>query len=274
MTETAEHPKPKVGVYALTSCYGCQLMVATVSRLLEIYDATDIQSFTMVSSAGSEHDKVDLAFVEGSVSTEKDKSELMEIRRNAKILVAMGSCALGGGVQSWATGEKDYDTLYREVYGEEKIQFRGLSARPVADFVEVDYHLPGCPPEEEEIIYMLGTFLFGSWPEEKDYPVCHECRLKGNPCILIERGEPCLGPITTAGCRARCINFGVPCIGCRGPVEHDVAWFDSLGAVFLEKGLERGQIRERMKIFGAHNPKLDEMLKKAFLARDNGGDEE
>ena len=106
--------------------------------------------------------------------------------------------------------------------------------------------------------------IFGTWPEEKDYPVCQECRLAGNPCILIEQGVPCLGPITTAGCDARCIKFDIPCIGCRGPVENDTAWFDSLAKVFKEKGFTKEYIKTRMEIFGTHNPNLEKFLDKAF----------
>lgn len=256
--------KPKIGIYALTSCYGCQLSIAMVSKLLEVSEAVSFSSYYMLSSNSSMHEKVDIAFVEGSVSTKRDLEELKEIRENANVLVAIGACAINGGVQSWTDKEKEYSDLYTTVYGSKKIKFKGMKATPIEKHVKVDYRLPGCPPEEEEIIYFISTFLFGTWPEEKDYPVCQECRIAGNPCILIEKGEPCLGPITTAGCDARCINFGIPCIGCRGPVENDTAWFDSLAKVFKEKKFSEEYIRTRMSIFGAHNPNLDKLLDKAF----------
>ena len=50
------------------------------------------------------------------------------------------------------------------------------------------------------------------------YPVCTECRMLENNCLLVERGELCCGPITAAGCEARCPDLRVPCVGCRGPV--------------------------------------------------------
>ncbi len=256
--------KPKVGIYGLTSCYGCQLSIACVSRILDIVESVDIKCFYMLASESSMHEEVDIAFVEGSVSTEKDLEELKEIRENAKILVAVGACALHGGVQSWDKDNHNYDELYKKVYGDAKMNMQGIHAKPITEYVKVDYRLPGCPPEEDEIIYFVSTFLFGTWPEEKDYPVCQECRLAGNPCILIERGEPCLGPITTAGCKARCISFNVPCIGCRGPVPHETAWFDSLGKVFKEKGFTEEEVKQRMQIFGSFDPKIEERLKKAF----------
>ena len=75
--------KTKIGVYALTSCYGCQLSIAMVSKLLDVIETVDFKSYYMLSSASSMHDKVDIAFVEGSVSTEQDLEELQEIRKNS-----------------------------------------------------------------------------------------------------------------------------------------------------------------------------------------------
>ncbi len=253
-----------MAVYALTSCYGCQLKLATVQKIVEIVQAVEIESFYMISSASQMGSDVDVAFVEGSVSTEKDLEELKEIRRHSRILVALGACAVNGGVQSWAEGDKDYDELYAEVYGENRIDMQGLQATPVSDHVKVDYFLPGCPPEEDELLYFISAFLFGTFPEPKDYPVCAECRLAGNSCILIEKGEPCLGPVTTAGCKARCLSYNVPCIGCRGPVPHETAWFDSLAKLFKKKGFDEEYIRNRMKIFGAHDENLEPMLEKIF----------
>ena len=268
--EGNEHGKIRIGVYALTSCYGCQLMFATVSRIMEIYDAVDIKSYHMLSSASSPHEKVDVAFVEGSVSTEKDLVELREIRKNSKKLVAMGACAINGGVQSWKGPEESYEDMFSSVYGDSHIMYIGMKAQPIEKFVEVDYRLPGCPPEEDEIEYFVSTFVFGTWPEERDYPVCHECRISGSPCILIENGAPCLGSVTLAGCGARCIKHGVPCIGCRGPVTHENAWFDSLAREFMEKGYDREYITERMAMFGSHDPTLMERLGKIF----EGGEED
>ena len=126
MSENQQKQKPVVGVYALTSCYGCQLQVATVSRIVEVAQAVNFGSYYMLSSDSSMHSKVDVAFVEGSVSTEKDLLELKEIRKNAKILVAMGACAVNGGVQSWDNGRKSYQELYSEVYGEGSVDRKSV----------------------------------------------------------------------------------------------------------------------------------------------------
>ena len=255
--------KVRIGFYALTSCYGCQLQLAMMDELLQLLPNAEIVCWFMVERESFEDKPVDIAFIEGSVSTEEEAELVKRIRENAKVVIAVGSCAVHGGVQSW---EKDnpLDELWKTVYGDGKVKFEPKPAKPVEEYIKVDYRIYGCPPEKKDFLYAIGTFLAGSWPEDIDYPVCVECRLKGYPCVLIEKGEPCLGPITRAGCDARCPGFGIACIGCRGAIGYDVAWFDSLAKTFKEKGYTKEEILERMKIFNAHNPKLEEMVGKIF----------
>jgi len=259
--------KLKIGVHGLTSCYGCQLRMASIKELLEAVKRFDIEYWYMASSKG-EIKHVDVAFVEGSVSTAEDEKELKKIRENADILVAVGSCAIHGGVQGMLFGE-EYKEIFEEIYGKHEMDFEGRIGEPIKNYVDVDYFLPGCPPEEEEVVYYLACFALGSYPEEKDYPVCSECRRNGYPCIIIEKGEMCLGPLTVAGCNARCPGHNVACIGCRGPLPYNIAWFDSLAKTFKEKGFSKEDVRKRMEIFGKQYKKMDEMIEKVF--EDEGG---
>ena len=117
---------PRVGVYALTSCYGCQLKLATVQKIMEIANAVSFESFYMLSSKSKHAPDVNVAFVEGSVSTEKDLEELFEIRKHSRILVALGACSVNGGVQSWSENEMNHEQLHATVYGNNKIGMKGL----------------------------------------------------------------------------------------------------------------------------------------------------
>ena len=258
-----ENGKVRVGFYALTSCYGCQLQFAMMDEIIQLLDKASIECWFMVERDSDEDREVDIAFIEGSISTEEEAELVKKIREKAKIVVAVGACATQGGVQSWGNDRK-LEELWKTVYGDAKVKFQPKMAEPVENYIKVDYRLYGCPPEKKDFLYALGTFLVGSWPEDIDYPVCVECRLKGYPCVLIGKGEPCLGPITRAGCDARCPGYGIACIGCRGAIGYDVAWFDSLARVFREKGLTKEEILERMRIFNAHNPRLEEMIDKIF----------
>jgi len=88
-------------------------------------------------------------------------------------------------------------------------------------------------------------------PEQIDYPVCVECKLNGYLCVLIEKGMPCLGPIITAGCDARCPSLGLDCIGCRGPIKDETNAAAEL-EVLLKKGYDEKYIINRLRVFGGN----------------------
>ena len=77
------------------------------------------------------------------------------------------------------------------------------------------YVAKGCPVSYAELIYILGCINDGISPLSKTYPVCLECKLKENSC-LFKDGVACKGPVTEAGCGAKCPSASQPCSGCRG----------------------------------------------------------
>ncbi|MEJ2520930.1 MAG: hypothetical protein P8Y91_11410, partial [Desulfuromonadales bacterium] len=83
-------------------------------------------------------------------------------------------------------------------------------------------------------------------------PVCMECRILENPCLLTENHLPCIGPVTQAGCRARCPSVGVPCEGCRGVVAE--ANFEELYRLLLEAGLSEYDVEKRLTRFARSGP--------------------
>ena len=66
---------------------------------------------------------------------------------------------------------------------------------------------------------MIGAFLGERRPNVPGHSVCVECKLRGNACVMVARGTPCLGPITHAGCGALCPTYDRGCYGCFGPAE-------------------------------------------------------
>lgn len=225
----------KLAYLRYTSCSGCQLMLVNCEEQLAALAAMiDWQGFDLVSSARGEQAPVELALVEGSISTPAELASLLALRERARFLVAVGACALTGGVNALAgMGRESAPGTF--------------PPHPVSRFVRVDWELPGCPPERSELLALVGALRHGGWPGHLECAVCMECRLRENRCLLLEDRLPCLGPVTRAGCRARCPSVGVVCEGCRGEVAE--AHRDEAFRLLAERGLAVRDIRRRMGRF-------------------------
>lgn len=253
--------KPKIGIFSLTGCGGDQLMILNLENvLLELLSRFDIKDFQEGSSYREETD-LDIALVEGSVSTETDLKTLKEIRERSKMLIALGDCAIGGCVQAMRNGQMSMAERMKKVYGVDEDYYDVLEPKGLAEHVKVDLEVPGCPIEKEEIVRAVTSLLHGDMPEEIDYPVCVECKLNGYLCVLVEKGMPCLGPIITAGCDARCPGLGLDCIGCRGPIRDETNAAAELD-VLLEKGYDEKYIVNRLRFFGGNFEDIQLLTKK------------
>jgi len=129
----------------------------------------------------------------------------------------LGTCAAWGGVAALRNGE-DRELMRQQVYGQSPVAVETFDPLPLWSLVLVDAAVTGCPPEKEELLTLLAGLTRGALPVENDYPVCTECQMRENLCLLTERDMLCLGPLTRGGCHARCPTLSAPCEGCRGPV--------------------------------------------------------
>ena len=238
--------KPKIGIYSLTGCAGDQLTILNCEdELLAIAQAVDIKSFIMAMT-GNVETELDIALVEGSVTQAKDLERLEDIRARSGLLIAIGTCAVWGGVQAMEN-ETSREDLIRKVYGVEGKTFESLPALPLYKFVKVDFSISGCPIEKEQLLRSISSLLHGDVPLLPSYAVCTECKMNEYECLLIKNNILCLGPITVAGCKARCPSLGLPCIGCRGPVEE--ANVASEIDLLKEKGYTITDIQKRLCTF-------------------------
>jgi len=241
--------KPRIGVYGLTSCAGDQLVLLNCEdELLEIAGALDIKFFPMAMTGNDEKCPLDIAFVEGSVVQPKDEDMLKKLRERAKLLIAIGTCAVWGGIPAMKN-EISREELKMQVYGPAGKFFNITHAQPLSSFVKVDLVISGCPIEKEQLLQGIASLLHGDLPRLPGYAVCTECKMAEYPCLLVEKGQLCLGPITVAGCKARCPGYGQPCRGCRGPVEDANA--ASEVKVLKEKGFSWVDIQNRLRTFAA-----------------------
>jgi len=236
--------KPKVAFFDFTGCEGCELQKLNCeNELLDILQHVEIVNFREATSV--RRDDYDIAFVEGSISTPTDVNRIQEIRKNAKILVTLGACASTGGLNKL----KNFQPLneVREyVYGDKAGYFDTLPVMAVDEVVRVDYKIHGCPMDKKDFMNILKALVMGSKPYTPDFPVCVECKRKGNVCRY-ELGEICLGPITRAGCDARCPSNNVGCTGCRGLAENPNV--KEATEVMEKYGLKRDDILRRYRLF-------------------------
>jgi len=210
--------KPRMGIFKFTSCDGCQLCLLNLEDdLLHLVDLFDIGYFLEATDTPL-RGTFDLALVEGSISTPRQKKEIVEIRESSRYLIAIGACAVAGGLQAlrnWASVSSYKALAYPSPEHLEVL----TTSTPLSDHVYVDYELYGCPISTKGLSETLVAYLLGRRPNIRGYSVCMECKRHGIPCLLVSRREPCLGPITRAGCDAVCPSLGTPCYGCFCPKE-------------------------------------------------------
>jgi coenzyme F420-reducing hydrogenase gamma subunit len=226
--------RPKLAVFKLTSCDGCQLtLLDCEDELLAIADRVEIAHF-VEASREIVRGPYDLALIEGSVTTPHDARCVKEMRAASKTLVAIGACATAGGIQA-LRDIRGASPLAAAVYPRpEAITFLETST-PVSAHVTVDYELRGCPIGKEQLLELVAALLAGRRPESTSFSVCNECKRRGTVCVMVAAGVPCLGPVTAAGCGAICPRYGRGCYGCFGPKETPgmaalgAVWRDGLG---------------------------------------------
>jgi sulfhydrogenase subunit delta len=249
--------KPRVGIFGLTGCGGDQLVILNCEdQLLEISQLVDLRDFVMASSANDKVCPLDVAFVEGAVLSNQDEANLRAIRQRADILIAIGSCAVSGGIPTLDRCVHREKVLER-IYGAAAGEYDSIPALGVSEVVEVDVELPGCPIEKDEFLSLLAHLLLNNPPLPPNYSVCTECKMRENECLMNDGVQICLGPLTAAGCNARCPTLGVPCIGCRGLLPD--ANVTSALALFEEHGIELHEAMMKLRTFGPieSNPSLE-----------------
>jgi coenzyme F420-reducing hydrogenase gamma subunit len=215
----AEAPKkPKLAVWKFASCDGCQLsLLDCEDEILAVAGAVEIAMFLEATRTELEG-PYDVSLVEGSITTAHDAERIQEIRRQSKTLVTIGACATSGGIQA-LRNFKDVKDFVNVVYARPDYIDTLETSTPIADHVPVDFELRGCPVNKRQLLELLAAFLAGRKPAIANHSVCVECKQRGNVCVMVTKGTPCLGPVTHAGCGAICPGVDRGCYGCFGPME-------------------------------------------------------
>lgn len=210
--------KPKLAVWKFASCDGCQLsLLDCEDELLAVAGAIEIANFPEASSAIIEG-PYDVSLVEGSITTPHDAERIKEVRKQSGALITIGACATAGGIQA-LRNFADVEEFIRAVYASPEFISTLDTSTPIADHVPVDFELRGCPINKYQLLEVINAFLNKRRPNVRAHSVCVECKRKGNVCVTVAHGEPCLGPVTHAGCGALCPSYNRGCYGCFGPKE-------------------------------------------------------
>jgi F420-non-reducing hydrogenase small subunit len=233
-------------VLQLSGCSGCEVALLNAGEWLDQY------RLVYMPLVVSTHNipRVDVLLVTGGIRTDEDLYNLRRAARQADQVVAVGTCAISGGIAS--LGDRDE---VRELFlaGEERRLVPRLLPRcsPIDTAVSVDLLLPGCPPTPELFLAVLNV----SSDFKPAKTVCQECGRKKvddmrpthllgpqhgevlPDICLVNQGFLCVGTSTRGGCRALCTRPGHPCVGCRGPsdafIEEGTAkWLNVIRRVF------------------------------------------
>lgn len=210
--------RPRVAVFKFASCDGCQLQFLNAEdELLALAGQVDFAYFPEARSR-ERPGPYDIAFVEGSIATPRDARRIVRIREESRYLVTIGACATAGGIQAlrnWA----DVEEYKRVVYPSPEFVSALSTSTPISEHVRVDFEVWGCPVDRRQLLAVMRSLLSGAAPALPGHSVCLECKRQGHVCVVVARGEPCLGPVTRSGCGALCPALDRGCYGCFGPAD-------------------------------------------------------
>lgn len=270
--ETVQKPKLKLAIYWAAACGGCCVSVLDVhEKLLDVIAAADLVFWPIaldikykdVEAMPDKH--IDVTLFNGAIRNSENEHMAKLLRLKTKVLVAYGSCSHLGGIPGLANFTTK-EAIFRRVYEESESTVNPDKVRPqthtkvregileipvfyndvrtLRQVVDVDYFLPGCPPQTERLLEVFTLIVSGaalppagSVVGASEKTQCDECKRTktenkkvkrfyrpieinddGVTCFL-EQGVICMGPATRAGCGVRCIVGNAPCRGCYGPSE-------------------------------------------------------
>lgn len=180
----SDKPKVKVATVWLGGCSGCHMSFLDLDeRLVELVKLVEITASPITDV--KEIPSVDVGIVEGAVCNEENEHVLRTLRARCKVLIALGDCAITGNIPALRNQFKLEDVVARGFVETESTQVGDIPGspavptllkrvRPIQEFVKVDAHIPGCPPDADTIWYVLTELLAGRMPKWTEKNLCYD----------------------------------------------------------------------------------------------------
>lgn len=247
--------KPKIAVHKFASCDGCQLAFLNAGEdLLTLAKLVDIIHFPEAGPV-DEQSHVDIAFVEGSITTPADRDRIQRVRKHSDYVITIGACATAGGLQA-LRNLANTDQWVADVYATPAYIQTLTTSKPIREYIKVDLELWGCPVNGKQVLKAVRDLLFGVSPKQNADKVCMECKRALNVCVMVTQGMACMGPVTRTGCGAICPQVGRDCYGCYGPAE--TVNTRSLGTRLEGLGLVKQDIAKRFLFINSEAPEFNQ----------------
>lgn len=242
------HDRPTLAVWKFASCDGCQLTLLNCEdELIPLAGAVEIAYFPEATRAVVEG-PYDVSLVEGSVTTPEEIERIQHVRAVSRRLITIGACATAGGIQA-LRNFGDVAEFRSIVYAHPEYLSTLSRSTPISAHVTVDFELRGCPINKHQLLEVLAASIQGRKPRVPTHSVCVECKRRGNVCVTVAHGTPCLGPVTQAGCGALCPSFDRGCYGCYGP--QDTPNTVSIATRLSELGMSEPEVLRIFRTFNA-----------------------
>lgn len=172
--------KPKISTDWMAGCSGCHMSLLDIDeRIIAVAELADIRSTPITDLKEPDESGVDVGILEGGVNNTANEEVAHKMRKRCKILVALGDCAVFGGVPAMRNFFTIEESLRRAYIETESTDLSGMipsdpelcvptKVRALNEVVKVDLHVPGCPPDADTIFYVLSELAQGRMPELKD----------------------------------------------------------------------------------------------------------
>ncbi len=167
--------KPRIATCHLTGCFGCHMSLLDIDeKILKLIELVDFDK-SPIDDIKELTGPVDVGLIEGGVSNDENVEVLRTFRAHCRVLVAIGECALTGGVPSMRNMMSLQECL-EEAYLKRPTVVDGLIPNdpdipllldrvyPCHEVVKIDYFLPGCPPSADVLWAALTALLAGTEP--------------------------------------------------------------------------------------------------------------